>query len=215
MAFNDDIIFPSKLAYGTRRIVGGREVRKITTGSGRVYTQTRRSVNQDRWDVSYAVKTYEHLQEVQELYDAVGHELEGFLFYDPLEFSSAPDRLTAITKDDQVIGTSTAATPENFQLIKNTTVGTKTYARTIYKPKVTPTILIAVAGVLQTDPTDYTIDLTTGIVAGTASMDAGEVTAGFEFYVPVMFEQADFGLIYANYEHGVLDPIILTELINL
>jgi uncharacterized protein (TIGR02217 family) len=215
MAFNDDIIFPTKLAYGSRRIVGGREVRKVITGSGRVYTQTRRSVNRDRWDISYAIKTYEELQDVQAVYDAVGHELEGFLFTDPIEFSSAADRLTAITKDDQVIGTSTASTAENFQLVKNTTEGSKTYARTIYKPKASPTPLIAVGGVLQTDPTDYTIDLTTGIVAGTTSMDAGQVTAGYEFYVPVMFAQEDFGMIYANFNHGALDPIILTELINL
>lgn len=215
MAFNDDIVFPNRLTYGTRKVAGGREVRKVITASGRVYTQTRRSVNRNRWDVSYAVETYEDMLEIEEIFDVVGHELEGFLFPDQLDFTSAVDRLTAITKDDQVIGTSTAATPENFQLLKTVTQGSKSYAKTIYKPKVSPTILIAVAGVLQADPADYTIDLTTGIVAGTTDMDAGEVTAGYHYFVPVMFETPDLGIIMANFQHGIFDPIILTELINL
>ena len=215
MAFNDDIIFPTRLTYGTRKVVGGREVRKVTTGSGRVYTQTRRSVNRNRWDIAYAVHKYEDLLTVEELYDSVNHELDGFLFEDPLDFSSAADRLTAITKDDQVIGTSASSTAESFQLVKIVTTASQSYTKTIYKPKASPAVLIAVGGVLQSDPTDYTVDLTTGIIAGTTSMDAGEVTAGFEYYVPVMFEQSDFGVIYANFKHGVLDPIILNELINL
>ncbi len=215
MAFNDDIIFPNRLTYGSRKMVGGREVKKAITASGRVYTQSRRSVNRSRWDVSYAVEKYEDLLAVEEIFDVVGHELQGFLFRDPLDFSSAPDRLTAITKDDQAIGTSNVSTAENFQIIKSVTVASLTYAKTIYKIKASPTPLIAVDGVLQTDPTDYTIDLTTGIVAGTTSMDAGAVTAGYEYYVPVMFELADLNTILANFEHGIFDPIILTELINL
>jgi len=86
---------------------------------------------------------------------------------------------------DQNIGTGAGAQTA-FQITKTYTVGAQTRTRVIHKP-ISGTVLVAVGGVLQADPADYSIDETTGIITFVAA-PTGEVTVGYEFYVPVRFE---------------------------
>jgi uncharacterized protein (TIGR02217 family) len=51
-------------------------------------------------------------------------------------------------------------------------------------------VLVAIDGVLQTDPGDYSIDLLTGIITFVAIPLSSEViTAGYLFDVPVRFAE--------------------------
>jgi uncharacterized protein (TIGR02217 family) len=57
---------------------------------------------------------------------------------------------------------------------------------------VSGTVLIAVAGVTKTETTHYTVNYTTGVVTFTGGNipTAGQaITAGFQFDVPVCFDQ--------------------------
>src|SRR5262245_58152122 len=90
---------------------------------------------------------------------------------------------------DQLLGTGDGD-PAEFQLVKRYGAGGSQYVRLILKP-VAGSALVAVEGVPQESGTDFTLDAATGIVTflpGYIPADEAEVTAGFEFDVPVRFD---------------------------
>lgn len=97
----------------------------------------------------------------------------------------------SVAADDQTLGTGDGS-DTTFQLVKlYDASGAEPYTRNITKPR-NGTVLVAVDGVTKTEGTDYTIDYTTGIVTFTTAPGSGlSVTAGFQFDVPVRFEDEE------------------------
>ena len=175
--------FPDRISRGARikvarktQIVGlvdGREERNAS------WRNSRRS-----YDVGFNVRTPDDLAEVIAFHEARRGRLGAFRFRDWLDYkSSLPSQPVAAT--DQVIGTGDGASDE-FQLIKAYGDAAGEWVRTIRYP-VPGSVLIAFDGVEQAS--GWTVDATTGLVTfDTAPAEDVEITAGFEFDVPVRFD---------------------------
>ena len=101
-----------------------------------------------------------------------------------------------------------------FQLVKDYGQAFGLYARTIAKP-VAGTILVAVDGDAQSEGADFAVDSATGIVtfqAGHIPAEGAEVTAGFEFDVPVRFGTDRLDINLASFEAGDAPNIPIVEI---
>ncbi|HUD53510.1 DUF2460 domain-containing protein, partial [Parvibaculum sp.] len=110
---------------------------------------------------------------------------------------------------DQAIGTGDG-TARVFQLAKAYGSGGIVYMRTIRKP-VAGTVRVAVGGVERMEA-EFTVDATTGAVSFVAAPVAGaEITAGFEFDVPVRFDTDFLEINLAAFEAGSLPSVPVIE----
>jgi uncharacterized protein (TIGR02217 family) len=124
--------------------------------------------------------------------------------------SCAPNATT--TALDQVIGAGDG-TLAAFELKKVYGSVFAPWTRDIAKP-VADTIKIAVAGVEQTVGTDFAVDPSTGIVtflAGHIPADGQNVTAGFEFDVPVRFDTDKLEINLSGFTSGAIPNIPIVE----
>lgn len=228
MGFHD-VLLPTNLDYGT---AGGPafDVQVTRLDSGSEERNLRWAAELSEYDASYGVKTLEDLHLVLRFFRARHGAAFGFRYKDFHDFTSAANGRDAPADDDQVLGVGDGATLA-FQLIKrygDPNVATP-YVRPILKPAHGPirvgdgatiiafdTVVVAVDGVAQTEGADYTIDPTTGIVTFSAAPANGlDVTAGFEFHVPVRFDTGKDALqasIDSFDSSSTVSPIRLVEL---
>ena len=182
MAFHE-IRFPVDIALGS---TGGPERRTeiATLGSGFEERNSPWAHSRRRYNAGSGVKTFDDLHNVIAFFEARVARLHGFRWKDRADFKSvAPSG--SITATDQAISTGDGATTA-FQLTKTYTSGSQSYARDIKKP-VAGTVLIALDSVAQ--GSGWTVDTTTGVVTfDTAPVAAVAITAGYEFDVPVRFD---------------------------
>jgi uncharacterized protein (TIGR02217 family) len=71
-------------------------------------------------------------------------------------------------------------------------------------------VLVAVAGVVQTPTTAYTVDNTTGLVTfqpGHIPAASQAITTGFEFDVPVRFDTDKLEINIQGFRHGAIPSI--------
>ncbi len=116
----------------------------------------------------------------------------------------------AVTGDDQLLGMGDEFRTD-FQLVKNYASGEASYARPIQKP-VAGTILVSVSGEPQVPEVDYTVDVNSGVVTFNHPPDLqAEVTAGFEFDVPVRFDTDMIRTSMATFEAGEVPDIPVIE----
>ena len=125
----------------------------------------------------------DEVQELLEMYHAVGGEAIGFRYRDDTDYKSC--RVSEIpAKDDQPLVLQ-AGSPTAYQLTKRYTFGSLSRDRVIAKP-VQGTLLIADAGTLKTETTHYTVNYSTGLVT-LLFTPTGTLTWGGEFDIPVRF----------------------------
>lgn len=201
MGFHE-VLLPTNVDYGSS---GGPsfDVQITRLDSGSEERNLRWAAELAEYDASYGVKALEDLHLILRFFRARRGAAYGFRYKDFHDFTSTNDGRSAPTNADQVIGTGDGVTA-SFQLIKrygDINVATP-YVRPITKPAhgsirqgdgadvvVFDTVLVAVDGVAQTEGVDFTIDETTGVVLLTSAPALGlEVTAGFQFHVPVRFD---------------------------
>ncbi len=214
MAFHE-VQFPTDIAYGS---VGGPgfNTNVIVTDSGAEERIARWSDARHRYNAAYGIRTHDQLNAVKVFYYARSGVANGFRYKDFHDFTSSLNGRDTELATDVTIGTGDASAT-TFQLIKTYISSPTTASRVITKP-IAGTILIEVNDVAQTDGADYTINATTGIVTFTTVPGAGhEITAGFQFDVPVRFGEEIDSLLAMNYETfgsgGILD-IPLIEIVN-
>lgn len=195
----DEIQFPKNLSYGSKN-GPGFNTSIIETDSGQEERIARWNNARRRYDAGFSVRKYEDLFTVQKFFIARRGAASGFRFKDHLDFTTSNDGRGAHTNVDENIGTGDG-TATQFQLVKRYTSGPVTRVRNITKP-VAGSLLIAFDTVNQ--PSGFSFDTTTGIVTFTVAPGAGvQVTAGFEFDVPVRFgESADEMLQFTQEDFG-------------
>lgn len=183
-------LFPETISYGSSGGPGWN-TSVIQTDSGSEERQARWSEARRRYNASFGIRSQDDLETIREFYMVQQGSFGEFRFKDWAEYASTPNGIT--NKDtgnipsptDEEIGVGDASGTE-FQLIRTYTVGTKTQARNIYKPR-SGTVIIALDGVEQTS--GFSVDTTTGIVLFTIPPGTGvQITAGFEFDVPCRFD---------------------------
>lgn len=184
--FYDDLVFPPRLAYTSS---GGPSFSTtvIGTASGRESRNRNWVAPLRKYNATKPAMTVSEYEELVRHFASAGGRHAGFPFEDPLDYSSHPLGLDP-TSADQVIGVGDGVQTE-FQLIKQYAFASQQYVRQIKKPRA-GSVLIAVGGVDITE-FDFSVDATTGIVSFN-SPPTGEITAGFEFFVPVRYDSDDF-----------------------
>lgn len=209
MAFHE-ILFPTNIGYGS---TGGptRKTEVITLDSGAEQRNSPWSASRHMYNVAYGVKTYDNLMTVKAFWENRQGPLNGFRFRDFSDYKSCNPQQT-VTKTDQILQGTVNSSNKIFQIVKLYTDAAGNYTRTIWKP-VSGTVLIADNGTLKTETTDYTVDYTKGIVTFvTAPVTGHAMTCGFQFDIPVRFQDDKITINLEDFAAGQLDPILLVEL---
>ena len=203
--------FPTAISRASH---GGPERRTdvVVLGSGAEERNARWADSRRSYNAGYGVKSLNDLHTVIAFFEERRGRLHGFRWRDPMDFKSCPPESAPAAFDQQIgIGDGTTAA---FQLRKVYGAAFNPWTRDIKKP-VSGTVLIAVAGVVQTPATDYTVDHATGIVAfqpGHIPAAAQAVTAGFEFDVPVRFDTDKLEISIQGFRHGAIPSIPVVEI---
>lgn len=188
--------FPDSIAFGSIS-VPEFNTSVITMKNGSEQRNINWSDCRLRYDVLNGIKTATELAELISFFKTRKGKAIGFRFKDWSDYS--------IT--GQVLGTGDGTTT-TFQLIKDYVSGSTTYSRTITKP-VSGSLTVYVDSI---ETTDYTIDLTTGIITfNTAPLNTKEVKADFEFDVPVRFDSDILEISMDSINSGKVKGIKLVE----
>lgn len=208
MAFHE-VRFPANLSFGS---IGGPERRTdvVTLANGFEERNTPWAHSRRRYDAGAGMRSLDDIEALVAFFEARRGRLHGFRWKDWSDYKScAPSGTVAF--DDQVIGTGDGET-EVFQLSKVYRSGIEDYVRPIRKP-VTGTILIGMQGDPQIETVHYTVDAASGLVTfGTPPDEGVEVTAGFEFDVPVRFDTDLIQTSVASFQAGDMPSVPVVEL---
>lgn len=207
--------FPENISYGSS---GGPEYNTTVVGLYSGYEQRIANFTNPlhKYNVGYGIKLKDDLEVVLQYFHVVAGRFLAFRYKDWQDFKSCAVFNTPAA-DDQLLGTGDSTTGSDgtadYDLIKTYSFGASTYDRPIYKP-VDGTLLVAVDGVAKTEGVHYNIDLTLGRITftnGNHPLAGLDVTAGFEFDVPVRFN-SDMLDISQDFYHGGSLRIELKEI---
>ncbi len=209
MTFHE-IHFPVWIAFGA---TGGPERRTeiVTLGSGFEERNSPWADSRRRYNAGYGLRSLDDVHEVIAFFEARHGRLIGFRWKDRADWKScAPGGDMAAS--DQRIGTGDGE-QKIFALTKTYTSGGGAYTRAIAKP-VEGTVRVAVNGVEKIVGADFSVDGTTGMVSfinAATPLPGAEVTAGFEFDVPVRFDTDFLEINLAAFSAGSVSGIPIVE----
>lgn len=207
MAFHD-IRFPANLSFGS---IGGPERRTevVTLSNGFEERNTPWAHSRRRYDAGVALRSLDDIATLFAFFEARRGQLHSFRWKDWADFKSCAPSATPAFRD-QRIGTGDGQTTV-FQLSKSYASGGQDYVRPILKP-VAGTVLAGVAADPLVQDVHFSVDHTTGLVSFVDAPEVGEeVTAGFEFDVPVRFDTDAIGTSVASFQAGEVPNVPVLE----
>lgn len=194
-----------------------RPVDIARSASGSPVRRSRRSQSYREFNINFAARNLNDVHDIIAHYEVMGGSEHSFPVRDKFDYKSCkPTQTVAVT--DAAIGTGDGVTAA-FQLkkqYKRTLLDGSTVIavdRTIKVIK-TGTLLVAVAGVLKTETTHYTVNYDTGIITftgGNIPTGGQAITAGFEFYVKVCYGPQNPVQTLAGREFTSVASILLYE----
>ena len=203
-----EIRFPASLSFGS---VGGpvRHTDVVALANGFEERNTPWAHSRRRYDAGMAMRSLDDIELLIAFFEARRGQMYGFRWKDWADYksgnASAPPAL-----DDQVIGTGDGTTTE-FALIRSYQSGGHAYARPITKP-VAGSVLVGLDGVAQQDGTDFTVDTASGRISFAAAPGVGQqITAGYEFDVPVRFDTDRINISMASFQAGEVPDVPVIE----
>ncbi|MCG7574548.1 DUF2460 domain-containing protein [Phaeobacter sp. CNT1-3] len=200
--------FPETLSFGA---IGGPERRTdvVTLTNGFEERNTPWAHSRRRYDAGLGLRSLDDVAALVAFFEARRGQLYGFRWKDWGDFKSALPS-TDPTPVDQVLGLGDG-TSATFQLAKTYRSGDHSYLRPITKP-VAGSVVIAVDGVIMREGAQFDLDVTTGLVTLYEAPNAGaEVTAGFEFDVPVRFDTDQIRASVASFQAGDVPDVPVVE----
>ncbi|WP_420023625.1 TIGR02217 family protein [Cereibacter azotoformans] len=207
MSFHE-VRFPTNLSFGS---VGGPERRTeiVTLVNGFEERNSLWAHSRRRYDAGVALRSLRDVEAVLAFFEARRGQLFGFRWKDWADFRScAPDEVPQA--HDQIIGTGDG-TARTFALQKTYSSGAESYVRPVTKP-VAGTVAVAVSGTALAPGAGFSLDVTTGLVTLAVAPAAGaEVTAGFEFDVPVRFDTDRIQISMASFQAGEVPSVPVME----
>jgi uncharacterized protein (TIGR02217 family) len=207
MGFHE-IRFPAGLSFGA---AGGPERRTeiVTLASGYEERNTPWEHSLRRYDAGLGLRSPDDLEQVLAFFEARRGQLHGFRWKDWADWRSAvPSQ--GLTPYDQRLGTGDGVT-RVFPLVKAYRSGEATYLRPIAKP-VAGTVLVALGGDPVAVGGGVEVAAATGEVTFATAPDIGaEITAGFEFDVPVRFDTDRIHISMASFRAGEIPAIPVVE----
>jgi uncharacterized protein (TIGR02217 family) len=202
-----EVRFPAPLSIGSS---GGPERRTeiVTLTSGHEQRNSPWADSRRRYDAGLGVRSLDDLAEVIAFFEARHGQLYGFRWKDWTDYKScAPSAQPAPM--DQSLGSGDGAL-KVFPLRKVYGSGGASYARPITKP-VAGTVRVAVAGV-ELAGNAFAVDAATGgVILADAPAAGAEVSAGFEFDVPVRFDTDRISASLASLSAGEIPSIPVVE----
>jgi uncharacterized protein (TIGR02217 family) len=202
-----EVQFPSDISYGA---TGGprRKTQIVTLKSGFEQRNSSWLHSRRSYDAGMGTRNIDDLDAVVSFWEARNGQLYGFRWKDWADYKSCLPRANP-TNADQLIGTGTGALT-TFQLVKRYTSGGQEYARPIRKP-VAGTLLVSLNNVNQAS--GWTINTTTGILTFTVAPGNGVVVkAGYEFDVPVRFDEEEIQISIEGFNAGAVPSIKIMEI---
>ncbi len=208
MAFHE-VRFPANLSFGS---VGGPERRTeiVTLQNGFEERNTPWAHSRRRYDAGVGLRSLDDVEALLAFFEARRGQLHGFRWKDWSDFrscvaSKVPGPL------DQLIGIGDGMRT-TFQLSKTYRSGQESYERPISKP-VAGTVLVAVADDPKVEAMEFVVDTATGLVTFDVPPPLGtQVTAGFEFDVPVRFDTDRVQVSVASFQAGDLPNVPVVEI---
>lgn len=207
MGFHD-VRFPANLSFGS---VGGPERRTdvVTLANGFEERNTPWAHSRRRYDAGLGMRSLDDVETLISFFEARRGQMYGFRWKDWSDFKSG--RASAeVAFGDQVIGIGDGET-RAFQLVKTYRSGAFSYARPVTKP-VAGSVLVGVEQDRMQEAVDYTLDVNTGEIRfEVAPGPDQEVTAGFEFDVPVRFDTDRIQTSVASFQAGDVPNVPVVE----
>jgi uncharacterized protein (TIGR02217 family) len=189
----------------------GRRTDIVALSNGGETRNARWADARRRYDVGTGLRGLDDLYRLLEFFEARRGQLYGFRFRDPVDHASAGHG-QAITPIDQLIGAGDGVATL-FELTKTYADAGGTTVRRIEKP-VEGSVVIAVDGA-PLDTGDYTVDAAAGLVTiapGAAPASGAQVTAGYEFDIPVRFDIDRIDISLAAFKAGSVPTVPLVEI---
>ena len=203
-----EIRFPANLSFGS---VGGPERRTeiVTLTNGYEERNTPWAHSRRHYDAGLGLRALDDIEALIAFFEARGGQLHGFRWKDWADYKScAPSGAPEYT--DQLLGLGNSATL-SFQLVKVYASGPARYLRPIRKP-VRGSVLIGLGGEEQREGLEFEVDYASGIITFAAAPGQGaEITAGFEFDVPVRFATDRIAVSVASFHAGEMPQVPVIE----
>lgn len=207
MGFHE-VRFPTNLSFGS---VGGPERRTeiVTLANGFEERNTPWAHSRRRYDAGVGMQSLDDVEELIAFFEARQGQLCGFRWKDWADFKSSISS-GAVDYLDQVIAIGDGVETV-YPLVKVYASGGVEYRRPIVKP-VLSTVRIGVAGTELTDTVHFNVDVATGLVTFDFAPEEGvEISAGFEFDVPVRFDTDGIQTSVASFQAGDVPNVPVVE----
>ena len=207
MAFHE-VRYPVGLSIGSS---GGPERRTeiVTLVNGFEERNSPWAHSRRRYDAGAGMRSLDDFAALIAFFEARRGQLHGFRWKDWADYKTClPSQ--SVSAMDQEIGVGDGLTTV-FQLRKTYTSGGSAYTRDLVKP-VAGSVKVAVAGVVQTLPAEFTVEEARGIVTLNLPPALGAVvTAGCELDVPVRFDTDRISASIASFQAGEVPAVPVIE----
>ncbi|WP_282120465.1 DUF2460 domain-containing protein [Ruegeria atlantica] len=203
-----EVRFPASLSFGS---VGGPERRTdiVTLANGFEERNTPWAHSRRRYDAGLGMRSLDDIEALISFFEARQGQMFGFRWKDWSDFKSGA-ATAEVDNADQVIARGDGKTTE-FQLLKTYNSGGVKYVRPILKP-VLGTVKLGLEQDEMREGVDFEVDLARGRVTFTnAPPQDVEVTAGFEFDVPVRFDTDKIQTSVASFQAGDVPNVPVVE----
>ncbi len=207
MGFHE-IRFPANLSFGS---VGGPERRTevVTLSNGFEERNTPWAHSRRRYDAGVGMRSLDDIETLIAFFEARQGQMFGFRWKDWSDFKSCPSSQD-VAYDDQVIGVGDGVN-NSFPLIKNYVSGDQSYGRPISKP-VLGTVRVGVEADELQEAVHYQVDTATGLIHFVHPPNEGmQISAGFEFDVPVRFDTDRVQTSVASFQAGDAPNVPVVE----
>ncbi len=207
MGFHE-VRFPANLSFGS---IGGPERRTdvVTLANGFEERNTPWAHSRRRYDAGIGMRSLDDIETLIAFFEARRGQMYAFRWKDWSDYKSC--RATSeVGYRDQVIGTGDDATTQ-YPLVKTYRSGAFTYERPVVKP-VSGSVRIGLSGDQLQEGVHYEVNAETGII--TLAEPAGaetQITAGFEFDVPVRFDTDRIQTSVASFRAGDVPNVPVVE----
>ena len=203
--------FPTAVSLGSQ-LGPERKTDIVTLGSGFEERNSRWADSRRSYNAGYGIKGLDDLYDVVAFFEERRGRLFGFRWKDPLDYKSTRPG-GQITAQDQLIGVGDGVSAD-YQLQITYGENYSPWSRSIKKP-VEGTVLVSVDGVSKSLGAEFSIDDTVGrvsFVSGQEPAVGAQVTAGFEFDVPVRFGSDRLDINLQNFSSGAIPDIPIVEI---
>lgn len=207
MSFHE-VRFPADLSFGA---LGGPERRTdvVELTSGFEERNTPWAHSRRRYDAGLGLRGLDDIAALLDFYEARRGQLYGFRWKDWADYKSCKPSAQP-GRNDQVIAHGDGAT-RTFQLVKSYRSGDASYQRPITKP-VLGTVVAAVQDDEMLEGVHFGVDLATGLITFVeAPLSGVEISAGFEFDVPVRFDTDRINVSVASFKAGQVPDVPVVE----